>query len=120
MPVKAISDYQFEAKDLEQNFHGNRVVYVGWDHHLFFCAPIAFPLPPDMPFAALIGDVLPGVFGAHPQYAAIDWDRVEWKLDGGDFQPDMQASLDANGVGHKSVLRMRTPDQPGLGDGFAG
>ena len=116
MPVNAIrEDYRFPAKDAEANFHGNRVVYVGWDHHMMFCAPVAFPLPPDMPFGALVGEVLPNAFGMHPDFPQIDWDKVEWKLNGNSFTPDMAASLDANGVKHKSALRMRTPGLEGIG-----
>lgn len=121
MPVKAINDnYRFEPADLEKNFHGNRLVYVGWDHHLFFCAPICFPLPPEMPFSALVKEVIPGVFGVHPDFAGIDWDSVIWHLNGEPFTPAMDASLDSQGITHKSVLRMETPGLHGLGDGFAG
>ena len=39
MPVHAITpDYKGEVKDRLENFHGNQIVYVGWDHHLMFCA----------------------------------------------------------------------------------
>lgn len=115
MPVIAIQDeYKFDAKDVEANFHGNQLVYVGWDHHLMFCAPVAFPLPGDMPFTALIEEVITNAFGMHPDFANIDWSAVQWKLDGEDFQPDTQASLKDNGVGHKSVIRMHTPGLNGI------
>lgn len=116
MPVNVIrDDYRFPAKDVEANFHGNRLVYVGWDHHMMFCAPIALALPPDTPFKALLADVLPGAFGLHPDFAQIDWDAVEWKLNGAPFTPDMEANLDANGVHHKAAIRMRTPGLEGIG-----
>ncbi|MDD3517311.1 MAG: phenol hydroxylase subunit P4 [Chromatiales bacterium] len=116
MPVKAIREnYAFEPKDVEKNFHGNRIVYVGWDHHLMFCAPVAFPLPPDMPFGALVEQVIPGAFGMHPDFPQIQWNAVQWRLDGEPFTPDMQKSLDANGVRHKSVVRMFTPGLNGIG-----
>ena len=54
MSVTAIApDYEkyVEFRDVEKNFHGNRVVYVHWEEHLSFCSAIAFPLPPAMPFA---------------------------------------------------------------------
>ncbi len=115
MTVRAIrDDYTAVPKDLEANFHGNRLVYLGWDQHLMFCAPLAFPLPPQMPFRALRDELLPAGFGQHPEFARIDWERAEWLLDGAPFVPDLDASLDANGVGHKSVLRLRTPGLDGL------
>ncbi len=116
MPVNAILDnYRFEPKDIEANFHGNRLVYVGWDHHMMFCAPVAFPLPPDMPFGALVDEVIPNAFGMHPDFADIDWDKVEWRLNGELFAPDKSASLDALGIKHKSVIRMHTPGLDGIG-----
>ena len=47
MAVAAITpDYTGERLDRVENFHGNIVVYVGWDRHLMFCSPIAFATPP--------------------------------------------------------------------------
>ena len=43
MAVAAITeDYAGERKDRVENFHCNQLVYIGWDHHLMFCAPVAF------------------------------------------------------------------------------
>ena len=115
MPVNAIrGDYRFPAKDVEANFHGNRLVYVGWDHHMMFCAPVAFPLPPDMPFKALIADVLPGAFGMHPEFGEIDWSAVQWHVNGEAFTPDVDASLADQGIGHKSIVRFATPGLNGI------
>ncbi|MBN1009257.1 phenol hydroxylase, partial [Amphritea sp. ZJ14W] len=34
MPVFALSpDYQGERMDRVENFHGNQIVYLGWDEH---------------------------------------------------------------------------------------
>lgn len=115
MPVKAISDYPAIVKDNVENFHGNQLVYIGWDQHLMFCAPFAFPLPPEMPFGALVQEVMPGAFSAHPEWEQVNVDTAEWLLDGEQFTPDMEASLKDNGVGHKSVIRIRTPELKGIG-----
>ena len=42
MPVVAIKDYKGEVKDKVENFHGNQLVYLHWEDHLSFCAPLAF------------------------------------------------------------------------------
>jgi phenol hydroxylase P4 protein len=115
MSVRAIrDDYRAVPRDLEANFHGNRLVFIGWDRHLMFCAPVAFPLSPQMSFRDLRDEVLPAAFGAHPDFARIDWERAEWLLDGVPFVPDLDGSLEDNGVGHKSVLRLGTPGLEGL------
>ncbi|WP_097459474.1 phenol hydroxylase subunit P4 [Mangrovitalea sediminis] len=116
MPVTAMYDYQGQPKDVQANFHGNQLVYFGWDKHLMFCAPVCLPLPPDMPFGAVLTEVLPGVYGSHPDWARLDWEQAEWSLDQQPFTPDPQQSLEAQGIHHKSLLRFRVP---GL-DGIAG
>ena len=114
MAVKSINgDYPFEMKDSVERFHGNQLVYVGWDYHTSIATANAYPLPPDMPFGALTQAVLPSVLGAHPDFARIQWDKAEWLLDGQPFTPDMNLSLKDNGVGHKSLLRLRTPELTG-------
>ncbi|WP_334175049.1 phenol hydroxylase subunit P4 [Pseudoxanthobacter sp.] len=119
MSVTAIvPDYAdfIEARDVKANFHGNIVVYVHWEKHLSFCSAVAFPLPPSMPFAALVRDVIAPTYAAHPDAARIEWDKVEWMIDGERASPDFEASLEANGLDHKSLIRFWTP---GL-DGWAG
>jgi phenol hydroxylase P4 protein len=116
MPVIALEPgYCGPVADTEDRFHGKRLLYVGWDDHLLFCAPVCLPLPPDMPFGALIADVLPGVYGSHPDFARIDWHRVQWLDSGKPFQPDAAKSLADNGLAHKSVIRFRTPGLTGIG-----
>ena len=115
MPVKAMYDYQGEPKDVQENFHGNQLVYLGWDKHLMFCAPVCLPLPPDMPFGALVQEVLPGVYSSHPDWERIDWGRVEWTLDQQPFTPALDRGLADQGIGHKSLLRFRAPGLDGIG-----
>jgi len=78
-------------------------------------APMAFPLPPEMPFGAFHTEVMPAAFAAHPEWSKIDWSTVEWMLDGSSFTPDMNASLKDNGIGRKSVIRFVTPGLDGIG-----
>lgn len=114
MTVRALYDYQGEAKDTQDKFHGNQLVYIGWDKHLMFCAPHCLPLPPDMPFGALVKEVLPGVYDSHPDWAQINWDSVEWTVDQKPFTPDMEKGLAAQGIGHKSLIRFITPGLNGI------
>lgn len=115
MPITALDGYVDIELDAVENFHGNQVVYIDWDKHRLYCAALAFPLPPAMPFAALVQDVIPGSWGTHPLFSSIDWDAVKWILDDEEFTPVMDASLADNGIGHKSLLRFVTPGDEGIG-----
>ena len=113
MSVTALKPYHFPAKDVRENFPAP-LLYIGWEDHLLFCAPVALPLPADTPFGALAQAVLPGVYGYHPDFAKIDWGSAEWFLSGQAFQPDMDKTMAENGIGHKSAIRFRTPGLTGL------
>jgi phenol hydroxylase P4 protein len=115
MPVVSIGDYAFEAADREAVFHGNRLLYIGWDGHLLFCAPHCLPFPPSMPLREVVDKVLPGVYGYHPDFARIDWGQVQWLRGCQPWQPDLDRSLEENGLGHKDVIRFRTPGLDGIG-----
>lgn len=113
MSVTAIADYDIPARDAVDRFPAP-LLYIGWEDHLLFCAPFCLPLPPDMPFGALAAQVLPGVFGYHPDFARIDWNQVQWFKSGQAFSPDPAKSLADNGLRHKDVIRLRTPGLSGI------
>ena len=119
MSVVALKEYKGEVRDSVDRFHGNQLVYVHWEKHLSFCAPLAFPLPPGMPFGAITSDVVGPIYGLHADWAKIDWSKASWTLDGKPFTPDPAKSLADNGIGHKSVLRLTTPELSGPGGSCA-
>ena len=63
MTVKTLNgvEYPVVMMDSVDRFHGNQLVFIGWDHHTSLSTANAFPLPPDMPFGALTEAVLPVV-----------------------------------------------------------
>jgi phenol hydroxylase P4 protein len=75
---------------------------------------VCLPLPADTPFGALAAEVLPAIYGAHPDFGRIEWDAVEWFRSGRPFTPDPALSLAGNGLGHKDVIRFRTPGLTGI------
>jgi phenol/toluene 2-monooxygenase (NADH) P4/A4 len=42
-------------------------------------------------------------------------EAIEWYRGSERFRPDFGASLTENGLGHKAVLRLRTPGLMGIG-----
>ena len=120
MAVNALEPgYTGENLDARENFGPNQLVYLHWEKHLMFCAALAFPLPPEMPFGAIIGELAPQFYGPHPDFDKIDWSTVTWTLDGEDFVPQPDVAIGEQGVGHKSLLRFTTPGLDGLGESGA-
>ena len=115
MSVRAIRPgYHGDMKDTAEHFHGQQLLGILWDHHLLYATPMCIPVLPQMPFGALVQQVLPQLYGQHPQFARIDWDSVQWSQAGRPFKPDLQASLADQGIGHKAFIRFRTPGLDGL------
>jgi phenol hydroxylase P4 protein len=109
-----------EFRDAQANFHGQQLIYVLWERHLIVCAPIVLPVSPDLIFGDLLQQVLPTtVFAQHPQWSQIDWSTAVWTVRGQSFQPRLDASLAEQGLGHKTLLRLRTPGLDGLGGIYA-
>lgn len=105
----AIGDYPMLQQDDESKFHGNRLIFLCWESHLMYGAPLAVPLPPSLPFGALVRDVLPELYGEHPEFESIDWKRTVWFNSDKRFIPDMGKSLEQHGLSHKSLIKFRTP-----------
>jgi phenol/toluene 2-monooxygenase (NADH) P4/A4 len=100
-------------RDTEDLFFGKRLIYVCWDSHLMYAAPFCLPLPPTLPFGGLIHNVLPDLYGEHPEFEDIDWHRTQWFNSNQRFYPDFGKSLDYHGLSHKSLIRFRTPKLEG-------
>ncbi len=107
--MKTIGDYPLRQQDTQDKFHGKQLIYLCWDNHLMFAAPMCIPVPPTLPFGALIRDVLPELYGDHPEFESIDWKRTVWTNSGKRFIPDVGKSLAHHGLGHKCLIRFRTP-----------
>jgi phenol hydroxylase P4 protein len=119
MAVVSIGQYDGIAKDAEANFNGKRLIYLGWDGHLMFYASICLCLSGDTCFSELQENILPQCFGYHPDFKLIDWENAVWLRGNIPFKPDMEASLDKNGVTHKTLIRLNTPSLNGIdGSGF--
>lgn len=106
--------YKGAVRDARENFGPNQLVFFHWEEHLMFCAGLAFPLPPEMPWAAVTGELLPEFYSPHPDFAKVDWDEVRWELDGQPFEPKPDVAIADQGVGHKSLIRFWTPGLDGI------
>lgn len=112
--LRSLGEYPLHEADTEDKFFGNRLIYISWENHLMYAAPFCLPLPPTLPFGALVRDVLPEICGEHPEFEQIDWQRTEWFNSNKRFRPDFGKSLEHHGLTHKSLIRFRTPALDGI------
>ena len=115
MAIQSIGEYPIIMKDKIENFHGNQLVYIFWHGHRVVSSPRVFPLPPEMPFGALLTDIITITYNIEPDFEHLDFDKTEviWEIDGKVITPDFSKSLKENGVGHKSVIKFITPSLTG-------
>ena len=113
MSVSAIGNYQYGSHDVAARFAAP-LLYIAWDEHMMFAAPVVLALSPDTTFEQLQTKVLRKLYGEHPDFGLIDWARVQWFRGDVMFTPKADKTLADHGFGHKSVLRFRTPGLEGL------
>lgn len=115
MAIQSIGEYPIIMKDSVDKFHGNQLVYLYWYGHRVVSSPRAFPLPPEMPFGAIVSDLIPITYKIEPDFKDLDFDKTEviWEIDGKVVVPDFSKSLKENGVGHKSFITFITPSLTG-------
>ena len=112
--MRHIGDYPMMQQDTEDKFHGKHLLYLHWENHPMFAAPFCIPVPRTLPFGAVIMEVLPELYGEHPEFEDIDWKSVQWFNSNKRFSPDIGKSLEHHGIGHKSLIRFRTPALDGI------
>ncbi len=118
MAVKALYDYKYPAADTQDKFHGNQLLFVGWDDHFLFVAPLAFSVSPNIKFSDLVEQNLTFAYNRHPDWAKVDFSQAVWLKSGKPFQPDFNKTLAEQGIKHKDALRLQTPGLNGNGTNF--
>ena len=104
MAVKAMYDYDWPSRSAAEFYGDAQLVHVWWKGNPYFVAASTFPFPKDMPFGALVG-LCKEFFAADPDFTPEMMDTARWAVDKQPITPDMEASLVANGVGHKSLVQ---------------
>jgi phenol/toluene 2-monooxygenase (NADH) P4/A4 len=116
--LNTLGDYDFPSSDAVQNYKGRQLLYVNWERHRMFSRPFVLALAPKTPFSAVL-EQMSACFSYHPDWAQIDWNTVLWSNGTKAFVPDADKSLAENGIGHKDLIRFRTPGLDGIaGSGY--
>ncbi|SFM45039.1 phenol hydroxylase subunit P4 [Marinobacter pelagius] len=109
MSVVSRKEYIGVPRDRVENFNGNQLVYVGWDNHLLFASAFLLFVSPETVFRDMVQNNVIPLIGADPDAEKIDWDSVTWLKGNQPWTPNWDETLAANGIGHKMLLRFKTP-----------
>ena len=97
MGVAANQRIRIRAADRQDKFHGAQLLYIGWEDHLMFCAPFAFPVPADHAFRRHRRRVLPGASATTRTSRRSTGRRPSGSSPGKPWAPDFDKSLADNG-----------------------
>lgn len=115
MAVKFIgAAYNFPCANRQENYGGDMSLYMVWDRHLIYCAPNAYRVPPAMKFRDFLEQVFAPDYAQHPDVKKVDWEQGVWQLENAPWQPDLDKSLEENGIAHNSFIRVLTPGLEGM------
>ncbi|HCP05149.1 MAG TPA: phenol hydroxylase, partial [Pseudomonas sp.] len=88
MAVVSRKEYIGVARDALENFKGNQLLFISWDHHMLQAAPIMFRAHPGTRLGELIDTQLMPLLQCDPDAASIDWSKVEWMKGTESWTPD--------------------------------
>jgi len=110
MPVTSTKPYVGVPRDLVANFCGKQIVFVCWDQHLLFAAPMMLVVEPAMRLRDLFDQVWKPLLQADPDLPQLKWEQAQWLKSNQPWTPNLEASIAANGIAHKEQLRLKTPE----------
>jgi len=107
MTVKALYDYDYPAKDRQENFGDDILVHVLWANNLMFCAAACFRAPKAMPWSDFKAQMIDPWASSDPGYDPAA--PAGWQVDGGGaIDTGANPTLEETGVGHKGLITFRT------------
>jgi len=109
MAVHAIGNYHFAPRDHAGIYGDHQIVYFCWDRHLLFAAPFILFVPGEMSLGEFLEERIKPMLAPDPDAGVLEWAEARWSNGPVAFTPDFNASLTANGIGHKGKIIMSTP-----------
>ena len=106
--------YDFPSANREERYGGDINFYIQWEQHLLYACPSAYRAPVDMVLRDFLENMLRPDYAAHPDTAKVDFEKCEWKFDQKPWQPDLDKTLQENGIGHMDYLQFRSPGLAGM------
>ena len=109
MSVASIGTYKVPPRDHAGIYGDNQLVYFCWEGHLLFAAPYITFVSSEMKLGDWLEQTIAPLMAPDPDAGSVVWSKAEWFNGPRPMVPDFDASLEANGIGHKSKVIMKTP-----------
>ena len=102
MAVRAIGEYDFPSRSRQELYGDDQLVHVWWRDNPWFCAAACFRAPKAMTWSDFRAAMVDPWASCDPDFdAAADF---RWTVDDQPVQPAGDLTLEALGVGHKSLV----------------
>lgn len=109
MSLASIGTYKIPPRDHAGIYGDKQLVYFCWEGHLLFAAPYISFVSGDLPLGEFLEQTIAPLMAPDPDAGAVEWEKAEWFNGPNRFTPNFDASLEANGIGHKHKIIMKTP-----------
>lgn len=103
MPVHAIGEYKFPSRSRQELYGDDQLVHVWWKGNLWFAAAACFRAPKAMSWNDFQEAMVKPLFSCDPDFNPAST-TFAWTVDDKPISPEGGESLEALGVGHKSLL----------------
>lgn len=103
MAVRAIGEYKFPSRSRAELYGDDQLVHLYWKGNMWFCAPACFRAPKAMSWNDFVGAMVNPLFSCDPDFDPATT-TFAWTVDDRPISPSGDESLEALGVGHKSLV----------------
>lgn len=102
MAVRSIGEYDFPSRSRQELYGDDQLVHVWWRDNPWFCAAACFRAPKAMTWADFRAAMLDPWASCDPDYDPQT--EFRWTIDDQPVTPAADETLEALGVGHKSLV----------------
>jgi phenol/toluene 2-monooxygenase (NADH) P4/A4 len=102
MAVRAIGEYDFPSRSRQELYGDDQLVHVWWRDNPWFCAAACFRAPKAMTWSDFRAAMVDPWASCDPDFDATA--DFRWTVDDQPVHPAGDQTLEALGVGHKSLV----------------
>ncbi|MCY0864392.1 MAG: phenol 2-monooxygenase [Sulfobacillus sp.] len=104
MPVKALKSYDIPARDRQEVFGTDQLLYFYVPNRYWFAQAACFRVPQAMTFQSWWEAMAAPLIAADPELSGKPWSAGQWLLNGTPWVPNPDQALAAQSVTHKAML----------------